>query len=110
VTHLRQLMLDELQRRNYSPSTVRCYIHAVEDFSKYFHRSPERLGPSHIREYQVHLFRDRKLSPRTIQGRSAALRFLFVKPFGDPICPMRFRFPSVPGNYRLYSVRKRWRG
>ena len=45
MTHLRQLMLDELQRRNYSPSTVRCYIHAVEDFSKYFHRSPERLGP-----------------------------------------------------------------
>src|ERR1019366_1980468 len=49
-------MLDELQRRNYPPSTTRCYIHAVEDFSKYFHRSPERLGPSHIREYQVHLF------------------------------------------------------
>jgi hypothetical protein len=46
-------MLDELQRRNYSPSTTRCYIHAVEDFSKYFHRSPERLGPGHIREYQV---------------------------------------------------------
>jgi ABC-type antimicrobial peptide transport system permease subunit len=39
MTHLRQLMLDELQRRNYSPSTVRCYIHAVEDFSKYFHRT-----------------------------------------------------------------------
>jgi site-specific recombinase XerD len=73
VTHLRQLMLDELQRRNYSPSTVRCYIRAVEDFSKYFHRSPERLGPRHIREYQVHLFRDRKLSPGTIQSRCAAL-------------------------------------
>jgi len=31
VTHLRQLMLDELQRRNYSPNTVRSYIHAVEE-------------------------------------------------------------------------------
>jgi hypothetical protein len=37
-------MLDELQRRNYSPSTTRSYIFAVEDFAKYFHRSPERLG------------------------------------------------------------------
>ena len=73
VTHLRQLMLDELQRRNYSPSTVRCYIHALEDFAKYFHRSPERLDPSHIREYQLHLFRDRKLSPGTIQSRTTAL-------------------------------------
>src|ERR1017187_2769378 len=50
-------MLDELQRRNYARNTVRAYIHAVEDFAKYFHRSPDRLGPEHIREYQVHLFR-----------------------------------------------------
>ena len=84
MTHLRQRMLDELQRRNYSQKTTRIYIHAVEDFAKYFHRSPERLGPSHIREYQVHLFRDRKLSPRTIQSRCSALRFLFVKTLRRP--------------------------
>jgi integrase/recombinase XerD len=50
VTHLRKLMLEELQRRNYAQNTVRFYIHAVEDFAKYFHRSPDRLGPNHIRE------------------------------------------------------------
>jgi len=33
VTHLRKLMLDELQRRNYAQNTVRAYIHAVEDFA-----------------------------------------------------------------------------
>jgi integrase/recombinase XerD len=79
VTHLRQMMLDELQRRNYAQNTVRAYIHAVEDFAKYFRRSSNRLGSEHIREYQVHLFRDCKLSPGTIEGRTAALRFLFVK-------------------------------
>src|ERR1700690_4106364 len=72
-------MLDELQRRNYSPNTVRSYMHAVEEFARYFRRSPDQLGPDHIREYQVHLFRDCKLSPRTIEGRTAALSFLFVK-------------------------------
>jgi site-specific recombinase XerD len=87
-------MLDELQRRNYSPSTVRCYIHAVEDFSKYFHRSPERLGPGHIREYQVHLFRDRKLSPGTIGLRTCALRFLYVKTLGRPYLPDHIPFPK----------------
>jgi len=96
MTHLRQLMLDELQRRNYSPSTVRCYIHAVEDFAKYFHRSPERLGPDHIREYQVHLFRDRKLSPGTIQSRSAALRFLFVKTLRRTYLLDEIPFPKRP--------------
>jgi site-specific recombinase XerD len=72
VTHLRQMMLDELQRRNYSPNTVRSYIYAVEEFARYFRRSPEQLGPDQVREYQVHLFRDRKLSPRTIEGQAAA--------------------------------------
>jgi site-specific recombinase XerD len=94
VTHLRKLMLDELQRRNYSQNTVRSYIHAVEDFAKYFHRSPDRLGPNHIREYQVHLFRDRKLSPGTIEGRTAALRFLFVKTLRRRYLPDHIPFPK----------------
>jgi site-specific recombinase XerD len=72
-------MLDELQRRNYSANTIRTYIHAIEDFARYFGRSPYQLGPEHIRQYQVHLFRERKLSAGTVEGRTAALRFLFVK-------------------------------
>ena len=102
MTNLRQRMLDELRRRNYSQRTATIYIHAVEDFAKYFHRSPERLGPSHIREYQVHLFRDRKLSPRTIQSRSSALRFLFVKTLRRPYVPNEIPFPKCPGSCRLY--------
>jgi len=42
VTRLRQMMLDELQRRNYAPSTIRGYIHSVEDFARYF----SRVSPS----------------------------------------------------------------
>jgi integrase/recombinase XerD len=94
VTHLRQLMLDELRRRNYSPNTVRSYVHAVEDFARYFRRLPEQLGPDHVRDYQVHLFRDRKLSPRTIEGRTAALRFLFVKTLRRPYLPDAIPFPK----------------
>jgi len=94
VTRLRKLMLDELQRRNYAQNTVRAYIHAIEDFAKYFHRSPDRLGPEHIREYQVHLFRDCKLSAGTIEGRTAALRFLFVKTLRRPYLPDHIPFPK----------------
>jgi site-specific recombinase XerD len=94
VTHLRKLMLDELQRRNYAQSTVRSYIYTVEDFAKFFHRVPDRLGPEHIREYQVHLFRDCKLSPGTIEGRTAALRFLFVKTLRRPYLPDHIPFPK----------------
>jgi integrase/recombinase XerD len=94
VTRLRKLMLDELQRRNYAQNTVRSYIKAVEDFARYFGKPPERLGPGHIREYQVHLFRDRKLTASTVQGRAAALRFLFVKTLRRPYLPDQIPFPK----------------
>ena len=79
MTHLRQTMLEELQRRNYAPTTVQAYIHAVEQFAKHFHRPPDQLASDHLREYQAYLLRDRKLEPRTVKLHVAALRFFFVK-------------------------------
>ncbi|WP_201759227.1 site-specific integrase [Acidisarcina polymorpha] len=110
MTHLRQLMLDELQRLNYSQSTARSYIHAVEDFAKYFHCSPERLGPEHIRQYQAYLFRERKLSPGTIEGRTAALRFLLIKTLRRHTFQITSHFPSDRGGCRRFSISRRYRG
>src|SRR5258708_19762830 len=80
VTQLRKMMLEELQRLNYSEETIRSYIHAVEDFSRRFNCSPDRLGPRHIREYQAELFHIRKLSSGTVPIRLASLRFFYPKP------------------------------
>jgi hypothetical protein len=102
VTRLRKLMLDELQRRNYAQNTVRAYIHAIEDFAKYFHRSPDRLGPEHIREYQVHLFRDCKLSPGTSKVVPLLCVFSSSRHSDGRIFPITFRFPSVRGGCPQY--------
>ena len=79
MTRLRKTMLEKLQRRNYAKTTIDCYIRTVEDFSRHFHCSPDRLGPQHIREYQAELFRKRKFSPNTVAQCLAALRFLYTK-------------------------------
>jgi integrase/recombinase XerD len=80
MTRLRKMMLEELQRRNFSEDTIRHYIRTVEDFARHFNRPPDRLGPRHIREYQAQLFQKRKrvscrLTPRRacILGRALSI-------------------------------------
>ena len=79
MTHLRKLMLEELERRNYSPSTIRAYVRAVEEFARYFKRSPDQLGPDHIREYQAYLFRERKFEANTVIQHLGGIQFFYIK-------------------------------
>lgn len=79
MTHLRQIMLEELRCRNYAQTTIDCYIGTVAHFSRYFNRPPDQLGTEHIREYQAALFTKFKLAPNTVNQRLAALRFFYVK-------------------------------
>jgi integrase/recombinase XerD len=79
MTKLRQRMLEELQRRNYSPSTARQYLRDVAAFAEHFHRSPDRLGAEHIRDYQLFLIREKKLAWSTYNQIVCALRFFYIK-------------------------------
>jgi integrase/recombinase XerD len=79
VTRLRKMMLEELQRRNYSAITTRNYLRVVADFAKFFGKSPDKLGLNELRTYQAYLLRERKLTPGTVINQVAALRFFFVK-------------------------------
>ena len=79
MTHRRQIMLEQLERRNDAPSTIRAYIRTVEHFAWHFHRAPDQLGPEQIRQYQAAMFRIWKLAPNTITQRLAALRFLYIQ-------------------------------
>jgi integrase/recombinase XerD len=79
VTHCRQIMLEELQRRNFAPTTISTYLHAVEQFARHFQCRPDRLNQTHFRSYQAYLLRERKMRPLTVRLHVAALRFFFVK-------------------------------
>ena len=62
MTPLRQRFIEDLQVRNYAPRTIVCYVHHVNSFAKHFGRSPEKLGPEEIRQYQVYLVNQKKAS------------------------------------------------
>lgn len=84
MTHLRKAMLEELQRRNLSQITTRIYLRSVEEFAQYFNTSPDRLGLEHVRQYQAHLFTDRKLEAVSVAQQLSALRFFFLKMLKRP--------------------------
>ena len=96
MTQLRKMILEELQRRNYSQTTVTGYLKVVEAFAKYFHRSPDQLGPEQIRAYQVYLINERKLNARTVGHHTAALRFFFCKTLKRAYPIEEVPYPKAP--------------
>src|SRR5712691_2743065 len=96
MTQLRRMMLDELQRRNYSQQTSRYYLQAVANFARHFGRSPDKLGLNELRSYQAYLLRDRKLAVGTVVGLVAALRFFFNKTLKRHLPPTDIPYPKHP--------------
>jgi len=78
MTLLRRRMLEDLRIRNYAQGTQEQYIWHVRRFARHFGRSPEHLGLEHIREYQLYLVDERKLSVSTLKIAVSALRFLYT--------------------------------
>ena len=76
MTPLRQRFSDDLRLRNKSPKTIEAYVHAVAKFARHYSKSPEQLGPDEIRQYQLHLIRE-KVSWSQFNQCVCALRFLY---------------------------------
>ena len=83
MTPLRRRMLEDMQIRNYSPHTIDGYLRYVAQFAKHFGTSPARLGPEHIRTYQLHLLHQQASKSIFIQT-VCALRFLYETTLGRP--------------------------
>jgi integrase/recombinase XerD len=82
MTALRQRMRDDLELRNYSAQTIRAYLHGVAAFARYFHLSPEHLGPEHVRAYQLYLVQQKHVAWATFNQIVCALRFFYQTTLG----------------------------
>jgi integrase/recombinase XerD len=100
------MMLEELQRRNYSQTTVNTYLKVVEDFAQHFHRPPDELGKEHLRAYQVYLLQERKLGVRTVGLHTAALRFFFCKTLKRMYPVEEVPYPRAPRRLPIILTRE----
>jgi site-specific recombinase XerD len=102
MTPLRQRMLDDMQLRNLRPETQRNYINHVANFAQYFKRSPELLDIEAVRQYQLYLLNERKLSPETINQYVSSVKFLYLTTLEMPWTPEHF--PRVRRPHKLPVV------
>jgi len=73
----RDRMEEDLRIRGYSTNTRACYLRCVRHFVRHFMRPPDQLTPEHIRQYQLHLTRDRHVSWPYFNQVVCALRFFY---------------------------------
>jgi len=86
-------MLEDLQIRHYSPTTIRLYLYAIKEFAKHFGKPPDQLGAEHIRRYQLFLTKEKKVSTSTYVLMVCALRFFYTHTLHRKVAIERIPFP-----------------
>jgi site-specific recombinase XerD len=102
MTPLRQRFIEDMQLRGLALTTQRSYTHYVADFAKFYNTSPEHLDLEAIRQYELYLLHEKKLSPESINTFVSATQFLYLNtlemPWGKEC------FPRVRRGYKLPLV------
>ena len=96
MTPLRQRMLEDLQLRNYSPDTMRCYLRCVADFAQHFGVSPTHLGPEQVRTSQLFLGEEKHVAWPSVVQAVCALRFFSRVTLGRPGMLEYIAYPRRP--------------
>ena len=67
-----------MQLRGLAPTTQRSYIHYVAEYAEFYNTSPEQLDLEAVRQYELYLLNERKLSPESINIFISSVQFLYT--------------------------------
>src|SRR5271163_3763763 len=95
INPLRRQMIEDMTVRNLSPATQQSYLSAVSKFSRFFGRSPDRLGLEDVRAFQVHLVAS-GMSWAALNQTVCALRFFYGVTMDRPELPERIPYARAP--------------
>jgi integrase/recombinase XerD len=95
ASSLRRRMIEDMTVRNLSPATQQSYLNAVSKFSRYFGRSPDRLGLEDVHAFQVHLVAT-GISWPALNQIVCALRFFYGVTLGQDTVPERIAYAREP--------------
>src|SRR5271163_494944 len=95
INPLRRQMIEDMTVRNLSPATQQSYLSAVSKFSRYFGRSPDRLGLEDVRADQVHLVSN-GIAWASLNQVVCSLRFFYGVTLGCDAIAERIACVSKP--------------
>lgn len=100
MTPLRQRMIEDMTLRGLAPTTQRSYIHYVAEFAKFYNTSPEKLDLEAVRQYELYLLHEKKLSAESINTFVSAIQFFYLvtleMPWGKECFPRVRRASKLP--------------
>ncbi len=72
-----QRMVGDMQLRNLADATIDAYTYHVDKFCQFFGKPADQLGPEEIRQYQLYLVNEKKVSWSSFNQAVCGLRFLY---------------------------------
>jgi hypothetical protein len=84
-------------------------VTSVERYARYFGKSPQKLGPEHVREYLLHLIRDNNATTNTVLVNRAALRFVYVCTLKQKWFDEEILIPRDFPLFLAFSALTKWR-
>jgi site-specific recombinase XerD len=93
---IRERMEADLELKGFARTTRKEYLLRVRHFVAHFGRSPDELGEKDVRQFLLHLVRDRGVRATTHRMYVAALRFLLVVTLQRPEVVAAIPWPKVP--------------
>ena len=93
---LHDRMEGDLILKAYSPHTQKAYLRGARHFARHYMRSPQEMGEQEVRDFLLHLVRDRNASPATQDMYVNALKFLYAVTLKRPEVVKDLSHPKRP--------------
>lgn len=101
----------DLELKNFSPKTIRCYLDCMVNFVRHYGRSPVEMGEEEIRGYLHYLITEKKASQSSINQAYSAMKFFYEVTLGRtwngikiPRIKTRKRLPVVLSMGEVHSL------
>jgi site-specific recombinase XerD len=78
-------MLEDMQLHGLAVGTQGLYIAAVRGLAKHYMRSPDQLSEEEIRQYFLHLIKDRQVAEGTLRIHRYAIKFFYETTLKRPL-------------------------